>query len=138
MANRDRTWIADIIQGIFACLLGGIVLYILHNLWYFHWMGDIFGDVPLDNPAYEAISAVFLSLPFYISPIIVGLVAGFGKVRPWWKIGIRLIFGPALSLIFLTKESANFTRGLSADALGQLCCFSNHGNNLRPVFARDR
>jgi MFS family permease len=74
-----------------------------------NWM-NLLGDPPASNPAYDWIQPIFVSLPFIIGPLIIGLIAGFGMVTPWWRIAVRFVFGPLLSLPILTKESPQYTK----------------------------
>ena len=95
-----RKAIADIVQGLFACLAGATVWIFFHWMWYFHWM-DRLGDPPMSNPAYEAIRATFVSLSFAISALVVGLTAAFGSVRPWWRVMTRFLVGPVFAMLLL-------------------------------------
>ncbi len=101
--------LADLLQGVFACILGGITFFILHNLWFNQWQGQL-ADPPAANPAYGFLSTLFVSLPFTASALVIGLIAGSGQARPWWRIGIRLLFGPVLSLPVLLLERSTFTQ----------------------------
>ncbi|MHB9131548.1 MAG: hypothetical protein ACYDBB_10730 [Armatimonadota bacterium] len=106
-----RRSIADILQGLLACLAGAITFIFFHEMWYRHWM-NLLGDPPMINPAYDSMRAIFVSLPYAISALVIGLIAGFGYVRPWWRNGIRFIVGPvfAMLLLIFRLENAAYTR----------------------------
>ena len=101
MGSQYRNWVADIFQGLSAVLIGGVAMYTAHYFWFERFI-DQMDEIPRgDDAFYNVISPIFLSLPFIIGALVVGLMSGFGKTRPWQSIGIRLLTGPILSLGFL-------------------------------------
>jgi hypothetical protein len=100
--------LADVLQGLFACIFGGITFYVLHDLWFDNWQGRL-ADPPMANPAYGFLSTFFVSLPFAAGALVIGLIAGSGQARPWWGGLTRLLAGPILSLPVLSLERAEYT-----------------------------
>lgn len=111
--------LADLLQGIFACILGGITFFLLHNLWFSLWQ-DRLADPPAANPAYGFLSTFFMSLPFATGALVIGLVAGAGQSRPWWRGVTRLLAGPVLSLPVLFLERAEYTHWYAPILFGSL------------------